>query len=190
MKEEIQWRDNVISSQRDLASRNHKEIESLKSAKHQSPKAAIKKDTPPKFTHKESSHQYVEKLELEKHIRELEARCAELNRQNESLQAEVDEADHYCYQKGSIKTELEELRREKISSLVTINKLSAENHGLKMQLSHAEDTIKGLRMSKQGKKKQEIRFTKDALTQANIDGLYAKAEQAHFERIQPQNARK
>ena len=139
---------------------------------------------------KESSNKYVEKLELEKHIRELEARCAELNRQNESLQAEVDEANHYCYPRGSIKDELEELRREKISSLVTINKLTTENHGLRMQVSHAEDTIKGLRMSKQGKKKPEIRFTKDALSQQAIDGLYEKAKDAHFERIQPQNNKK
>ena len=85
---------------------------------------------------------------MQKHIRELEIRCSELNSQVESLEAEVDEANHYCYPRGSIKNELEELRREKISNLALINRLTSENKNFKMKLSYAEDTIKGLRMSK------------------------------------------
>ena len=73
----------------------------------QSPKPKSPKKISPKLERKQSSTQYVEKLELEKHIRELEARLATVNRDNESLRAEVDEADHYCYDKGSIKDELQ-----------------------------------------------------------------------------------
>ena len=55
-KEEIQWRDNVISTQKDLNHRMHTENQQLKEQKHQSPKTVVAKISPPKMVYKESSN--------------------------------------------------------------------------------------------------------------------------------------
>ena len=95
---------------------------------------------------------------------------------------EVDEADHYCYPRNSIKPELEELRREKISNLVTINRLTSENRNLHMKLSYAEDTIRGLKMSRKKTKEFRPEFTKDEVKQEHFDNLYVIAKKAHEQR--------
>ena len=97
---------------------------------------ADKLDTPPKTKElfqsptprvKINPTQRVEVLEQEKHIRELESRLAAVNRDNECLRAEVDEANHWVYERGPIKAELLDLRRNNIMSLAELNRLTSEN---------------------------------------------------------------
>ena len=76
------------------------------------------------------------------------------------------------------------MRREKISSLVTINRLTTENHSLKMQLSYAEDTADALRKTSKSSQPAKPRFTKDGVNQANFEGLFAIARKAHSQRSQ------
>ena len=81
-------------------------------------------------------------LELEKHNTELETRVATLHRDNESLRAEVDEADHYVYERGPIKHELFTIRQQNIQVLAEINRLTSESVRKSMELSHAEEGLK------------------------------------------------
>ena len=55
---------------------------------------------------KPSAQESVEMMELQKYIKELEERVAGLSRQTESLRAEVDEANYWVYDHGSVKQEL------------------------------------------------------------------------------------
>ena len=92
----------------------------------------------------------MEMMELRKYNLELEERVAGLSRRAESQQAEIDEATYYIYDHGAIKTELEQLRRTKITNLVEINRLTSENVKQGMELCHAEES---LRVMQQNQKK-------------------------------------
>ena len=84
-------------------------------------------------------------MELQKYNKELEERVAGLSRQTESLRAEVGEADYWVYDHGTIKQELEQLRRTNITNLVEINRLTSENVRQGMELRQTEETLRVLK---------------------------------------------
>jgi hypothetical protein len=49
------------------------------------------------------------------------------------------ENQYYTHPRGEVKTELEMLRREKISNLVEINRLEQKSHAQYLQLSEANE---------------------------------------------------
>ena len=88
MLQEIEWRDNVIGTLKQV--KQEREADGL-----ETPKNTTLNRSAPKDDRKLSSHQSVAMLELEKHNTELETRVANLHRDNECLRAEVDEAEHW-----------------------------------------------------------------------------------------------
>ena len=72
----------------------------------------------------------IEKYELEQLLRQLEARLAVVNARNEDLEAEVQEADHWVYERGPIKAEIKDLRQINASNLAEIARLRNENDRL------------------------------------------------------------
>ena len=72
----------------------------------------------------------IEKYELEQLLRQLEARLAVVNSRNEDLEAEVQEAEHWVYERGPIKAEIKDLRQLNSSNLAEIARLKNENERL------------------------------------------------------------
>jgi hypothetical protein len=103
------------------------------------PPVKIAKEEEQAVEKKPSAQESMEMMELRKYNLELEERVAGLSRRAESQQAEIDEATYYIYDHGVIKTELEQLRRTKITNLVEINRLTSENVKQGMELYHAEE---------------------------------------------------
>ena len=161
----------------------------LHAVKYPSPKAILPKQSPPKLERKESSDERVRYLELEKYMYELEARCSELNRQNESHRADIADWEQWYDKDSSAKEEIEELRKLKISNLVSINRLETENKSLRLQLSYAQDEVKYMKINKKAAQKPKPNFTRDDLSQENVDELFDKARRYHVDQIQPQASR-
>ena len=101
---------------------------------------AKRQKTPPKtidpalkeeqIIQRKTAVQYWKETEMKKYISELEERNRKLQADNEHLRALEHENQHYVYPRGEISTELELLRKEKISNLVEINRLEKERYHL------------------------------------------------------------
>ena len=122
-------------------------------------------------------------LEQEKHIRELESRLAAVNRDNECLRAEVDEANHWVYERGPIKAELLDLRRNNIMSLAELNRLTSENAQKTVQLAAAEAHVRTFSKWKYRNAPQVSPPMRAATTQTRINNLWLiSAEAARAQR--------
>ena len=99
------------------------------------------------------------------------------------------ENQYYTHPRGEIKTEIEMLRRDRISNLVEINRLEQEKHAQYLQLSEANEQVRALRVTKPLSKNTRPQFTMKALNQDNINGLWVTSQIAHANRTQSTNAR-
>jgi hypothetical protein len=88
-----------------------------------------------------SSTALVQILELEKHVRELQARLLSVDQDNNLLRANVDESDYWIYDRGPIQQELQELRSSEVTSTMEINRLTRENVKLHDDLRRAEAVV-------------------------------------------------
>mgnify|MGYP000902019609 CR=1 FL=1 len=115
---------------------------------------------------------------MEKYIKELETRNRKLNSDNESYRALEAENQYYTYPRGPVKTEVEQLRRDRISNLVEINRLEQEKHKLYLQLSESTEQIRALKVMKPTAKNTRPQFTMKCLNQANINGIWDQSKKA------------
>ena len=181
-REAIEWRDQVISTQRLY-------IQDLKDGKFSPKKTIDPALREEKLIKKKSAVQYGKELEMQKYIEELETRNRKLKNDNDSLRAMEAENQYYCHPRGAIKTEIELLRKEKISNLVEINRLEQEKHSHMLQLSEANEQIRSLRVMKPTSKNTRPHFTMKALSQSNIDGLWVQSQIAHANREKSPDSR-
>ena len=126
---------------------------------------------------------------MQKYIKELEIRNKKLESDNEGLRAMEYENQYYTHPRGEIKTEIEMLRRDRISNLVEINRLEREKHAQYLQLSEANEQVRALKVTKPLSKNTRPQFTMKALNQDNINGLWVTSQIAHANRTQSTNAR-
>ena len=142
----------------------------------------------PKPEVKANAYQRVKDLENEKHIRELEARLSTVNRDNEALRAEVDEAKYYIYDHGAIKKELYELRRNNIMNLAELNRLTQENSMKIVQLAHAEEQIRILIKFLQAREKATPPPQRAQTTQNAINRIWLQSFEAARANERDENA--
>ena len=103
----------------------------------------IEPDSKPKSQEqkeKEAQSQ-IEKYELEQQLRQLEARLAVVNSRNEDLEAEVQEANHWVYERGPVQAEIKDLRQLYASHLAEIARLKNENERLQKAVRDFQNSV-------------------------------------------------
>jgi len=83
----------------------------------------------------------IEKYELEQRIRMLEGRLVEVNNTNENLRAELEESDHYVYDRGTTQEEMQNLRRLQGQQVQEIERLTQENQRQRNELQRARELV-------------------------------------------------
>ena len=182
---------------RDTNEQNKSLMEEMKKVQQQ----LVQKNLPPSdrqiLDDVHAVHTDIQIYEKDQHIRELEARLSQLNRDNEMLRAEVDEADWWIYDRGPIQQELQDLREGNVRNTAEINRLTRENANISEDLRTAERMLHGVHrkhprheighppLTEEEQRKDRLAQIPEraSITQTFVNNMFQKSQKASRQNI-------
>ena len=150
----------------------------------------VKKNLPPTtFTRKTQTVVAGENADVKaknEHIREMEARLRDVSQDNHLLRAQVDESNHWVYERGPVAEELEELRASSVDQTREINRLTRENNRLRDENRRAGLGSSGIRPRQPAHLIGHPEMERATITQNAVNNLFDRARRSTVNQYQPQ----
>ena len=121
-------------------------------------------------------------LELEQIVRQLEARLAVVNNSNEELQLELDESNHFIYDRGPVAEEMQNLRHLNRQNIQEIQRINMENEALQDSVRRAQAIVPNAGRRHQRHLIGHPELERATITQNAINHLFERSRNASLER--------